>query len=469
MRPFPGGLAALCLATTVLAAGSPGSLRYGAVPPGSEAKPVLLFIHGWASDASTWSGSNAMEALATAAGYRTAFLDVHPDQSMWTNAPLIDTAVDQVHGHFPGSVVDLVCHSKGGVDAQTATVYYGTGAKVDRLITLSSPHHGTPLADLAWSAWAGWLASLIGQRNEGNRVLQTGYMASFRAQTDARPEAAALPTFTAGGTKAGPLFSAFWFGGIAIGRTSDGVVPLDSSELAYQRGRLFTRYLNHDEVHQGVYAWPYLAANLAQPTVAFAMPAPALAPAEPEAPALDHLYRGGATEHGVATFDFPVDADQPRLDLVLETSRAPRLVEVYAPSGRRYRLRPVPLQAAGPLPGGVTRHLSVLFPEAGRWRVQIAAQGEDAYLLVAAFPGDAGRRLAPGEALALARGAAPEALRPGEPRPEVAVETVRVAPPARLVPLASRFGFREPVVLNRALTLRWPDGRERDLVVTSPE
>lgn len=466
-----GALAALvvsalpAVAIPALAA-TPGALRYGAVPPGSGDKPVLLFIHGWASDASTWSGSNAMEALATSAGYRTAFLDVYPDQSMWTNAPLIDAAVDQVHGRFPGAEVDLVCHSKGGVDAQTATVYFGTGAKVGRLITLSSPHRGTPLADLAWSSWAGWLASLIGQRNEGNRVLQTGYMASFRAQTDARPEAAALPTFTAGGTKAGPLFSAYWFGGIAIGRTSDGVVPLDSSELPTQRGRLFTRYLNHDEVHQGSYAWPYLAANLAQPAAFAAAPPRALVPAPEEPPALDHLYRGGATAHGVATFDVPVDAGQPRVDLVLETSRAPRFVEAFSPSGRRFRFRPAGRDTAGPLPGGVTRHVTLLFPEAGAWRVHLAAQGEDAYLLVAAFPGDAARRLAPGEALALARGAVPESLRSGTARPAVTVATVRVGPPARLAP---RIGFQEPVVLNQALTLRWPDGRERDLVVTSPE
>ena len=460
----------LSLLSACLAAGTPGALRYGAVPPGSGGKPVLLFVHGWNSDASTWSGGNAMESLATNAGYRTAFLDVYPDQSMWTNAPLINSAVDQIHGRFPGSAVDLICHSKGGVDAQTATVYYGTGAKVDRLITLSSPHHGTPLADLAWSSWAGWLASLIGERNEGNRVLQTGYMASFRAQTDARWEAYALPTFTAGGTKAGPLFSAYWFGGIAIGRTSDGVVPTDSSTLSYQTGRLFTRYWNHDEVHQGRNAWPYLAANLAQPVAAFRTPllAAGAAPPDPASdPALDHLYRGGATHGGMASFDFPVDRGQPRLDLALETARASRFAFAVAPSGRMIPFSRPRAEGASLLPGGATVHLSIPFPESGTWRIQLAAQGEDAYLFVAHFPGDAGHRLPFAQALSFARGTAPLApLRAGEPSPEVAVATERVAPPFRLMRLP---GFTEPVVLNQTVTLRWPDGRERSVILSSPE
>ena len=461
----------LSLLSIGLAGGTPGALRYGAVPAGSSTRPVLLFIHGWNSDGSTWSGGNAMESLATGAGYRTAFLDVYPDQSMWTNAPLINTAVDRIHSRFPGSAVDLICHSKGGVDAQTATVYYGTGAKVNRLITLSSPHYGTPLADLAWSSWAGWLASLIGEKNEGNRVLQTGYMASFRDQTDARTEAHTLPTFTAGGTKAGPLFSSYWFGGIAIGRTSDGVVPTDSSELPYQNGRLFTRYWNHDEVHQGQYAWPYLAANLAQPVAAFNTALPmAVAPPSGAAPdpVLDHLYRGGATQGGTASFDFPVDPGQHRLDLALETAKSTRFAYAVSPSGRMIRFPRTHGREASLLPGGVTVHLSVPFPESGAWRIHLAAQGEDAYLFVASFPDDASRRLPLAQALDLARQPAARRLplRAGEPVPEVSVATERVAPPLRVMRLP---GFTEPVVLNQSLTLRWPDGRERSVVVSSPE
>ena len=56
---FRSCLVMLCL-PLLLHAGTPGSIRYGAVPAGSGGRPVLLFVHGWNSDASTWSGSNDM-------------------------------------------------------------------------------------------------------------------------------------------------------------------------------------------------------------------------------------------------------------------------------------------------------------------------------------------------------------------------------------------------------------------------
>ncbi|HEX9010288.1 MAG TPA: hypothetical protein VF804_07970 [Holophagaceae bacterium] len=473
-------LAVLCLAAA-LAAGTPGSLRYGAVPAGSGSRPVLLFVHGWNSDASTWSGSNDMEARATAAGYRTAFLDVYPDRTMWDNGALVATAVDQVRARFAGAGVVLVCHSKGGVDAQTALVYDGAAAKVDRLITLGTPHRGTPLADLAWSWWAGWLADLLGSRNDGNRVLQTGYMAAFRAQTDALPASRAVPTFTAGGTHAGPWFSAYWYGGMAIGRTSDGVVPLDATDLPYQRARLFTRSWNHAEVKQGGNAWPYLQASLAAPVPA-APPALLQAQREP-ALALDRLYRGGRTEGGMAEATFPVEAGQPFLRVLVETARTPRRLLLVSPSGRLHafarslgrprgglRAHRADLDGEDALdsaafPGAAASTISVPEPEPGLWRVQLSAQGEDAYFLTALFPGDSGAPMALSEARDLARGRVrPLAAAAGV---SAAVHTVRTAPPAR--PLAHGSALAEPAVLNRTLVLTWPGGKERDLVFSEAE
>ena len=476
-------LLSLLWLSALLTAGTPGTLRFGAVPAGSGTHPVLLFVHGWNSDASTWSGSNDMEAKATGAGYRTAFLDVYPDRSMWDNGLLVATAVDQVRARFAGTGVVLVCHSKGGVDAQTALVYDGAASKVERLITLGTPHRGTPLADLAWSTWAGWLADLLGSRNEGNRVLQTGYMAVFRAQTDARPEARAVPTYTAGGTKAGPWFSSYWFGGIAIGRTSDGVVPLDSTDLPYQRARLFTRSWNHGEVKQGSNAWPYLQASLAQPALALAAaPLQLAVPAAEPAFALDRLYRGGQTRSGMAEITFPVEAGQPLLRLLLETSKAPRRALLIAPSGRIHvvqGVRPAPrgwLQREamaddeGPggeaFPGAVGRTVSVANPEPGLWRMQLSAQGEDAYFLTAAFPGDRSAPLSLAEAHGFARGHALPLAAVGA---GLTVTDHAVRTSSSALPLRAGTRMPEPSVLNHTLVLTWPGGRERDVIFSEPE
>lgn len=476
---FRALLAYLCLSIG-LWAGVPGSLRYGAVPTGSGTRPVLLFVHGWNSDATTWSGSNDMEAKSTAAGYRTAFLDVYADRTMWDNGPIISGAVDQVKAHFAGAGVVLVCHSKGGVDGQTALVYYGAFAKVDRLMTLGTPHRGTPIADLAWSSWAGWLADLLGSKNEGNRVLQTGYMASFRTQTDARPESRAVPTYTAGGTYAGPWFSSYWYGGIAIGRTSDGVVPLDSTDLPYQRARLFTRSWNHAEVKQGSNAWPYLQASLATPALAALSPVALalVAPAQEPGHVLDRLYRGGTTTSGMAEFTFPVDAGQTSLQVLLQTSAAPRRALLIAPSGRIHSLRG---GGVGPVrrgeveepgdetfPGAANRQARIAQPDAGIWRVQLSAQGEDAYFFTAIFPGDATRAISAAEGRAAVRGGAMASFAAAG-LPEATVHSVRTSSPSvpsrglRAQPMA------EPSVMNHTLVLTWPGGKERAVIFSEAE
>jgi triacylglycerol lipase len=45
--------------------------------------------------------------------------------------------------------VDIIAHSLGGLDARYALAKLGLAAKVRALVTIGTPHHGTPLADLA--------------------------------------------------------------------------------------------------------------------------------------------------------------------------------------------------------------------------------------------------------------------------------------------------------------------------------
>ena len=57
--------------------------------------------------------------------------------------------------HVRGGRVDLVCHSLGGVVARCYLQELGGARRVDRCITLSSPHHGT------YGAY--WVASRVGR------------------------------------------------------------------------------------------------------------------------------------------------------------------------------------------------------------------------------------------------------------------------------------------------------------------
>ncbi len=447
----------------VLAAGQPGTITYGPAPVPPMKPQVVVYVHGWSAGSETWTVGNDMPKRASQAGFRTAFVDLYPDRSMWDNGALLAQELGRIMTHYGTASVTLVAHSKGGVDAQTCAVYNGMAAHISQIITLGTPHHGTPLADLAWSSWAGWLAGLIGQKNEGNRVLQTGYMAWYRSQTDGRPESRNVPMATAAGTKAGPFFSMYYWGGLAISGTSDGVVPLGSTHNPNERKHLFDRYWNHGELPLGSNTWSYLQAQIAAYAGTFQAPvrftdddSPAVPAPEPDQP-LDRIYRGGRTESGLASFEVPVDSGQPLVHFILQTSVAPVWARIVSPSGRVQALRVQGKQ--GPLPGAHTLAITKPAPEPGLWRISFMAPTEDAYFFMAQFPGDR-RTVGATEALAMLKGNLPL-------RPEIAQDLGIHSETQRVVPLAP--GRNEPVILNHAITLTWPDGRERSVILSEPE
>jgi triacylglycerol lipase len=49
---------------------------------------------------------------------------------------------------LPHDRIDLIAHSLGGLDARYALAHLGLARRVRALVTIGTPHHGTPLADL---------------------------------------------------------------------------------------------------------------------------------------------------------------------------------------------------------------------------------------------------------------------------------------------------------------------------------
>ena len=50
---------------------------------------------------------------------------------------------------LPHARVDMIAHSMGGLDARYALAHLGLASRVRSLVTVGTPHRGTPLADLA--------------------------------------------------------------------------------------------------------------------------------------------------------------------------------------------------------------------------------------------------------------------------------------------------------------------------------
>ncbi|HET9988499.1 MAG TPA: alpha/beta fold hydrolase [Kofleriaceae bacterium] len=58
--------------------------------------------------------------------------------------------------------VDLIAHSMGGLDARYALAHFGLASRVRSLVTVGTPHRGTPIADLATDGPLGLARRAIG-------------------------------------------------------------------------------------------------------------------------------------------------------------------------------------------------------------------------------------------------------------------------------------------------------------------
>ncbi len=375
-----------------------GRVWVGATPANSETKPVVVFVHGLHGSAQSWwgttgySGVNDMYYIAYGHGYRTAFVSLDdetggPASTMWVNGATLNRQLDVILKHFGVTSVNIIAHSKGGVDANSAVIHSGASSKVQNIVTLGSPHHGSELADLAYSWWAEWLSALLGQRDDGTYVLQTSYMRHFRSLTDPRSENADVRFWTAGGTNHGPWFTSLWYGGNYLSRygPNDGLVTVASSYHPREYRRLFTADLNHDNIRKGSAVWsdvePAVHAlwRTTPPTSTEELAPASVAAGEAEPSNL--ILRGGQLSEPFERLRLLLEAGVRRITFDLLSNRSDLEVTVVDPQGRRY-------QADAPVPNadvfrGAFHHMTTLpAPEMGEWTVELQGDAGTAYLLV---------------------------------------------------------------------------------------
>jgi triacylglycerol lipase len=126
--------------------------------------------------------------------------------------------------------VNLVAHSMGGLDARYALSRLGLSAKVAALVTVGTPHRGTPLADLGTQGRLFAALSRLGVRMDAFHDLTTQRMSEFNA---AVPDASGILYASVVGAPAGrryvsPILVPTWaWLGRAAG-ANDGMVPASS-------------------------------------------------------------------------------------------------------------------------------------------------------------------------------------------------------------------------------------------------
>jgi triacylglycerol lipase len=68
-----------------------------------------------------------------------------------SNAEILKATIDKVLEETNSEKVNIIAHSKGGIDARYFIWKYNYGDKVASLTTISTPHHGAEIADLIHS------------------------------------------------------------------------------------------------------------------------------------------------------------------------------------------------------------------------------------------------------------------------------------------------------------------------------
>lgn len=282
-----------------------GKWYAGAVPAAIKSARCLVFVPGLGDSAATWWGGdeyygrNDMYASAFGAGYRTAFVSfaapgVKPGD-MWRNGSILSWQINEICRYYGVPWVTLIAHSKGGVDSEAAAVYYGAGPYVEKLITLSSPHWGSQLADLAYST-AGWhLADRLGMHSDGCYAMQTEYMKKYRGLT-AQRQASFNRIITFAGDARGPAFTPVWAGSFYMDRfgENDGVVSVRSARHP-EGDHLGTLNYNHSQMHIGRFAWNYILSAVENRPVAI----PAIQTSAAKPGYCGHFISGGVLERGV--------------------------------------------------------------------------------------------------------------------------------------------------------------------------
>lgn len=122
-------------------------------------RPVVM-VHGILSDGNAWDQSEfswvqELDGLGIA---NSNYLNMGNLDSIQNNAAKIQTEVTKTKQRYGVDKVNIVAHSKGGIDSRH---FVETDQSVERLIQLGTPNSGSPLADLV----QGILVGTIGLPN----------------------------------------------------------------------------------------------------------------------------------------------------------------------------------------------------------------------------------------------------------------------------------------------------------------
>lgn len=155
---------------------------FGAVPPNSQNKPVIIFVHGWFDNGYTWFiANNKWYEKTYNEGYRSAYFFHSYSDAFQKNGKVVAEMIRKTCQHYNTNNVIAVCHSKGGLDMEWALYNENVWDSIAGVVTLSTPYYGAPIIDLISNPIIRLVTEntpFVGPifRGQGTYQMQTAYM-----------------------------------------------------------------------------------------------------------------------------------------------------------------------------------------------------------------------------------------------------------------------------------------------------
>lgn len=415
--------------------GLPRNIYEGPTPPNWDPqKPVLLFVQGLHEHAGKWwsetvyHGRNDFLDAAYAAGYKTFFVDLWdaiggPAGTSIDNGCLLRQQIEIIVQYWGAERIHIIAHSKGGLDSTYASILLGANQWVKTVVTLSTPHWGSPLADLAQTAWFGWLSEILHYNDPGTQFLQTANCALYREFADALPGNEALRFYTFAGTSWGPALSGLSVGGSFIFTScgqNDGLVCRSSAHhpwsyndegisdghhrLVFDDQEPDLHELDHDSIRMGHPFINFLGGQndcyvqvaeealhyisiLWEDGAAGATFGPPRNPArEPISLRGDFLFRGGKIPNqGIHALTFPMESNVEKIECEVLASDSSLSFQLLDPFGNVF---PLEKSEAGLHPifqNIVPNRLEINQPYPGSWTLLSTGNPEQAFAMILRF------------------------------------------------------------------------------------
>lgn len=239
-----------------------------AVIAGKAVKPTkypIVFHHGFMG--SSKLGYGPTKDRLELRGFKAYLTDVSPANSIAVRSAQLATEIDQILKKSGAEKVNIVAHSMGGLDARYLISTLKYGDRIASLVTISTPHHGTPLADKALDrgpksqAMMAALVNMMGSTIAGNEAAKNNdaLAAAHDLTVDfvtnsfnpANPDDAHV-YYQSWGALSGPgsgdtlktLMLPGWLMLTAIAGPNDGVVPTESAHWGEYKSDLIADHLD---------------------------------------------------------------------------------------------------------------------------------------------------------------------------------------------------------------------------------